>query len=119
MLKAYGSTLVNSEGEIPSFPWHSRCKEIIQHSDNLYVLPGGTVGCHYVDLLEVKVRHLAVGNLPSKRLLVFCSVIMQHDRVVKKGADIRRLIERCLMLWKGEKFDLLLQEARRCDRALF
>jgi len=88
MLKAYGSTLVNSDGEIPSSPCYSRWQQIIQHSGNLYVLPGGSVGCHYVDLLELEVRHLAVGNFPSERLLVFCSVIMQRNRMVKKGADI-------------------------------
>ena len=47
------------------------------------MLPGGTIGRHYVDLLEEEVRHLAVSNFPSEWLLVFCSVTMQRDRMIK------------------------------------
>ena len=35
-----------------------------------------------------------------------------------KGADIRRLLDRRLTLWKNESFDVLIQEAERCDRSL-
>ena len=37
--------------------------------------------------------------------------------MIKKAIDIRRLIERRLSMWKREKYDLLVQETERCDRA--
>ena len=50
--------------------------------------------------------------------MVFSAVILQRDQSVHKGADIRRLLDRRLTLWKDESFDVLIQEAERCDRSL-
>ena len=44
--------------------------------------------------------------------------MLQCDRMVRKGADVRRLLERCLVLWRQESYDLLLQEAVHCNQAL-
>uniref|UniRef100_A0A1X7U8J9 Reverse transcriptase domain-containing protein n=1 Tax=Amphimedon queenslandica TaxID=400682 RepID=A0A1X7U8J9_AMPQE len=44
--------------------------------------------------------------------------MLQRDRNVKKACDIRQLLERRLTLWKDDKFDVLLQEACRCNKAL-
>ena len=44
--------------------------------------------------------------------------MLQRDRLVRKGCDIRRLLERCMKLWRDEQFDVLLQEAVRCDQSL-
>ena len=38
--------------------------------------------------------------------------------MVKKGTDVRRLLERRITLWRDGKFDLLFQEADQCNRAL-
>ena len=38
--------------------------------------------------------------------------------MIKKAADIRRPLERRMMMWKNNEFDQLLQEAIRCDRSL-
>jgi len=84
MLKAYGSALINSEGEIPSSPWYSQWKQLIQHSGNLHVLPGGAAGHHYVDLLELEMRHLAVGNFPSE---VVTSILLCDNAAQSYGED--------------------------------
>ena len=118
MKKAYGRPLSAPNGNSELCPWFGRWETISQHRGPHYSLPGGSVGRKYVDALTDEVSHLASGNYPSERLIVFSSVILQCDRTVKKGCDIRRLLERRLGLWHEGKFDVLLQEAMRCDKAL-
>ena len=59
-----------------------------------------------------------MGNFPSERVLVFSSLMLRRDRMVRKGADIRRLLDQHIGLWRGGHFDLLVQEADRCDSGL-
>jgi len=93
MKKAYGATLIQS-GSCSNTPWHRRWKTVVYHSGNHYVLPGGPTGRRFVDLLTEETQHLAVGNFPSERVLILGSVILQHDRMVCKSADICRLLDR-------------------------
>ena len=44
------------------------------------------------------------------------AVILQHDKSVKKGANIYHLLERQITLWQQDKLNLLFQEAERCDK---
>ena len=88
MNKAFGATLLRSDGGCRKGLWCSRQVRIIQHSNKQYVLPGGSISRKYVDLLAEEVQQLADGNFPSKRVIVFSSVMLQHDRVIKKGSDI-------------------------------
>ena len=91
---------------------------MVQHVGNHCVLPGGATGHRYVDLSTEEVSYLAVGNYPSEHVLVFSSVMLQRDRMVKKGSDVCYLLDRRVMLWREGKFDLLFQEAERFNRAL-
>ena len=50
---------------------------------------GGAIGQQYVDILTNEINYLVNGTYPSERALVFSSVILQSDRMVRKGADIR------------------------------
>ena len=104
MNQAYGATLINSDGGNRDTPWCIRWARIIQLSGSHYTLPGGLVGRRYVDTLVDEVNHLAAGNYPSERVLVCGSVILQRDKSVKKGADIRRLLERRITLWQQDNF---------------
>ena len=85
---------------------------------SLYILPGGAIGRRYVNILTDEINYLVSATYPSERVLVFSLVILQCDRMVRKGADIRRLLERCLGLWQQGKFDMLIQEAEHCNQAL-
>ena len=76
------------------------------------------MGCKYVDQLSVEMSHLAAGNFPSDRLMVFSAVILQRNRMVRKGSDIRRVMEKCLEMWSNDKFDALVEEAFKCDKTL-
>lgn len=98
--------------------WYNRWLAIIKLSGKHYCLPGGSVGRKYVDQLAQELAHFSVDNFLSERFLVFSSVLLQRDRTVRKGFDIRRVIETILSMWHNEDFDLLVQETVRCDKSL-
>jgi len=112
MMNAYGATLLCSDGGSRSSQWCQRWSAVIQHQGRHYSLPGGSIGKKYIDLL---LHYLSAGAFPSERVIV---VMLQHDRLVRKGSDIRRLLEGRMAMWKNGQFDALLQEAARCDLSL-
>ena len=116
MNQTYGATLINLDSGNRDTPWCIRWARIIQISGSHYTLPGGSVGRRYVVTLVDEVNHLAAGNYPSECVLVCSSVILQCDKSVKKGHDIYRLLERRIILWEQDNFDLLLQETERSDK---
>ena len=118
MIKAFGDPLVYSSGEDATNSWFQHWKTVVCLQGKQYNLPGGAVGHQYVDLLSEEVSHLSTGNYSSDRLIVFSTTILQRDRMIKKTVDIRRVLERRVRMWKNEEFDLLLQEAVRCDKPL-
>ena len=54
--------------------------------------------------------------MSSERVIVFLTVILQLDPMVKRGADIHRLLLRRMEDWKGGKFTDLVFDAERCSR---
>ena len=118
ILQAYGTIPSRNEGDAVESIWRSCWRVIIQHIGNHYILPGGPIDLHYVETLAEEINHLAVGNFSSDGVLVFSSMILQRDRMVCKGVDIRRLLGWRLQLWQQGEFDLLLQEACHCDQTL-
>ena len=76
------------------------------------------MGRRYVDQLLKEVSHVSIGNYSSQWVIVFSSVVLQRDRSVRKGPDVRRVIGRRLDMWQDDKFNLLIQEAIRCDKSL-
>ena len=103
MLQAYREP----GGEEPdsSDCWYNRWLSIVHLSGKLYSLPGGAMGRKYVDHLSKEVSYFSSGTCSSERLLVFSSVILQRHCTIRKGADIRRVIERRLNMWDGERYD--------------
>ena len=66
IVKAYGAPLLHPEGGSRNTVWCQRWEEVIQHTGNHYILPGGATGRHYVDVLQDKVQQLAIGNYSSE-----------------------------------------------------
>ena len=118
MIRAFGEPLVHSSGEDVANAWFQRWKTVVGLQGKQYNLPGGAVGCQYVDLLSEEVAYLSSGNFSSDRLIVFSASMLQRDRMISKTVDIRGVLERRMRMWKDEEFDLLLQEAVRCDKPL-
>ena len=98
--------------------WVRRWSAIAHLKGCLYHLPGGSKGRRYVDQLSVEMSHLAAGNFPSERILVFSTVILQRNRMLKKGSDIRRVIDERMSKGCNDEFDVLVEEAARCDATL-
>ena len=118
MKTAYGDKLLYSDGGPRDSAWCQRWSVIVQHMGQHYSLPGGSIGKKYIDLLCEELQYLSLGTYHSERVIVFCAMMLQRDRLVRKGCDIRRLLERRMKLWRDEQFDTLLQEAVRCDQSL-
>jgi len=117
MTVAYGDKLYSDGGPRDSV-WCQRWSIIVQHMGQHYSLPGGSIGKKYINLLCNELQYLSLGTYHSERLIVFCSVMLQQDRLVRKGCDICCLLERRMYLWRDEQYDVLLQEAARCDQYL-
>ena len=95
-----------------------RWLSIVKLSGRHYHLPGGSTGRKYNDQLTQDLCHFSAGDYPSERFIVFSSLILQRDQTVRKGADIRRVIERRLSMWNVADYNLLIQDAERCDKPL-
>ena len=50
--------------------------------------------------------------------MVFSAVILQYNCMVRKGKDIRRVLERHLTMWTNDEFDYLVEEAVKCDKSI-
>ena len=98
-----------------SSDWAKRWNTAIHFSGSHYSLPRGPVGHRYVTLLTEEIQHLTQKLYSSERLIVFSSVILQRNKMVKKTRDIKDTLERYLSLWCDEKYNILVQEAVRCD----
>lgn len=116
LVNAYGESLaLNSP---PDDEWYSRWKTVVNLAGKHYTLPSGAVGRQYVDQLSKEVSYLSTGVYSSARLLLFLSVVLQRDRSIRKGLDIRRVIERRLSMWQEGAFGTLVHEAVRCNKCL-
>ncbi len=96
-------------------PWFNRWEKVIRLPFRRYDLPGGNVGRKFIDSLSKEVELVADQKGCSERMIVFQVIILQKEILVKKTADIRRVIQRRLQLWDEGQFDVLMQEAMRCS----
>ena len=114
---------VNVDNNVPSYindlihkrysVWCQCWSTVVQPRGLHYSPPGGSVGRQHVEQLGDKLTYLFNGTYPSERLLVFSAVILQQDRFVCRGTDIR-----CLVMWKNDAVDALIREAERCNKSL-
>ena len=118
MKTAYGDKLLYSDGGPHDSAWCQCWSVIVQHMGQHYSLPGGSIGKKYIDLLCEELQYLSLGTYHSERVIVFGVMMLQRDCLVRKGCDIRHLLERRKKLWRDEQFDTLVQEAVRCDQSL-
>jgi hypothetical protein len=114
----FGAQLVHSDGANKDQAWYKRWMRVINLHRQQYMLPGGSIGREFIDLLAEEIDLLSKGQTKSEQLIVLTSVILQRDSCVRKACDIRRLLKRRILLWRGGNYEELVQEAERCDRQL-
>lgn len=117
-LRGFGAPLINSEGPQDNDEWHVRWLLAMKLKGRQYILPQGSVGRQFVDTLANEIQAVANRLNPSEKIFFLCSTVLQRDKMIKNGSDIRRLIKRRLDMWNNALFDELIQEAIRCDRQL-
>lgn len=83
-----------------------------------YDLPNGAVPRSFVHMLAEEIETLAKNNHPSERVLVFVSVMLQRDIMVKQARDIRLLLNQRLEMWKANEIDSLINGAIHSDKHL-
>ena len=62
MCRAYGAPLLSSAGSPTDSPWIRRWTTIIHHSGHHYLLPGGSIGRKYVELLNQELQYFVISN---------------------------------------------------------
>ena len=83
-----------------------------------YALPDGRVGMRFVHMLSAEIEVCNEGRQSSEAEFVFTSLVLQRDKMVRCGRDIRHVLMRRLDLWDAGNRAELLQEAERCDKQL-
>lgn len=117
-VRGFGAPLLNCEGGGNNSEWEERWRRTMTLQGKQYSLPDGAVGRRFVSQLANEIQGVANGSANSERIFIFCAALLQRDRPVKTGPDVRRLLERRMDLWQEQKFDELVSEAVRCDRKL-
>ena len=91
-VRAFGASLVHSEGAPYSSFWGQLWLWIVAIRNSHYNLPNGSVGRDFVGLLSSEVNLLVQGCMSSERIIVLLTVILQRDPMVKRDADICQLL---------------------------
>ena len=67
-------------------------------------------------MLSEEIELCTEGRQQSEREFIFTALVLQRDKMVRKGKDIRPLLTRRMDMWEAGKLPELLQEAKRCDK---
>ncbi|CAB0015791.1 unnamed protein product [Nesidiocoris tenuis] len=117
--RGFGAPLLNADAEQPTnSAWYDRWKKAMRLQGRQYALPQGSVGRHFVRILANEIQAVANDHNSSERIFVFCATVLQRDKGVSGGTDIRRIIQKRIDMWNEEHFDEMLTEAEKCDRRL-
>ena len=100
----FGAQLLHSKCGSYDNAWCKLWLHIISVKNCHYHLPSGAVAHDFIKLLSSEISLLAREVERSERVLIFLSVMLQRDPMVRKGTDIRQLLSHHLKEWKEEKF---------------
>lgn len=98
--------------------WYLRWKKICALNGKQYDLPNGNIPKTFIQTLTKEVEALSKSEFPSERLIIFISVMLQRNKMVKQAKDIRILLTQRLQHWDENNYDLLINEALSCNKKL-
>lgn len=117
-IRGFNAPLINSDGGGEEDEWHLRWKSAMRLQGRQYSLPQGSVGRKFVDILANEIQTVIRRVNSSEKIFFFCATVLQKDKLINIGSDIRRLITKRMDMWCNNLFDELLQEAVRCNRQM-
>ena len=68
-----------------------------------YALPDGGVGTRFVHMLSEEIERCNEGHQRSEWEFVFPALVLQRDKMVRKGKDILPLLTRRMDMWETGK----------------
>ena len=87
---------------------------IVSFRNYHYDLPRSAVFHDFIELLSLEITLLARGVERSEWVLVFLSVTLQLDPMVRRDTDIRCLLYCSFKEWKEEKVESLVCDVECC-----
>ena len=114
--QAFGRSLHGSIDEKDL--WYERWKKVCNLKGKQYNLPNGNTSIHFISLLTKEIEHVTKNEYPSERVIVYISVILQREKLVKRAKDIRILMSQRLTLWEAGEIDSLINDAISSDKEL-
>ena len=76
-----------------------------------YDLACGAAGMRFVDLLSQEVKLVADKQEHSEQMVLFKMLMLQKELLIKKSADIRRLMTKRMDMWENCNNEVLMNEA--------
>ena len=101
MIAAFGAPMFrhNIYTELASDEWYQRWFTVISQHNLHYSLPQGSAAKKFLTMLTDEIYKVEKGKSRSERLIVFISLMLQWYSMIRKGFDIKRLLQRRLDMW--------------------
>jgi hypothetical protein len=117
--EAFGGKLYRSEStEMTNDAqrWWKRCSML---SGQQWYPPGrGQLATDIITILTETILALAKREQPSEWIIICQATLLQRSKGVTQSADIKRLLQRRVEMWRNNEFEALVQEAERCNKEL-
>jgi hypothetical protein len=78
----------------------------------------GQVAKSIIGLLTEQVTALARREQSSEWIIIFQVTMLQRCKGVTQAADITRLLQRRIDMWRNKEYEALVQEAEKCNKEL-
>jgi hypothetical protein len=96
--------------------WWKRCSML---GGQQYYPPGrGQVAKDFISIFTATILALAQKEQPSDWIIICQVTLLQRSKGVTQTADIKRLLERRINMWRNKEYEALVQEAERCNKEL-